>query len=297
MELPANALKVLAVVFESGGVRPAARSLKISHSSVSRHLGLLEEWLGVQIFEREKNRRRLKFSSQGLALGRAAAASFEDLAKVVRSVRESPRVNSVKLSTTPSVASLWLLPRLLQFQKSHPGLQLSVIVEQHLVDPSRQETDLAIRMGNGPWRGLVCEPLMDDELFPVMSRQYWEDAGKPSRPEELEYLQLLHDRDPNTPWELWLGKHCAAPVDTSVGPRYTSSDIVLRAASQGLGVALVRARLAGEALAIGSLVKPFGERSVTLPDAYWIVRPPGEERTAVRTVASWLKFQSEIPGP
>lgn len=296
MNLPANALKVLATVFEAGGVRPAARRLQIAHSSVSRHLTVLEDWLGVRLFEQQEGRRRLAFSPQGRALGEAAAASFDDLAKAVHSVRESPRINTVKISTTPSVASLWLLPRLLQFQKAHPGLELSVIVEQRLVNPASQETDLAIRMGKGPWRGLICKPLMDEELFPVMSPKYWEEAGRPSQPVELKHLQLLHDRDPHTPWDLWLDEYCSAPVDTTVGPRYTSSDIVLRAAAQGLGVALARSRLAEEGLAIGSLIKPFGQRSIKLVDAYWIVRPPGEERVAVRAVASWLKFQAGIVG-
>ncbi|MEJ8567310.1 LysR substrate-binding domain-containing protein [Elongatibacter sediminis] len=295
-DLPANALKVIAAVFDADGVRAAARNLRVSHSSVSRHMRVLEDWLGVELFERNSGRGRLEFSPQGKALGQAALESFEELSKAVRSLRETPHPNTVKLSTTPSMASLWLLPRLVRFREAHPGLELSLIVEQRLVDPARQETDAAIRMGKGPWPGLVCQPLMDDALFPVMSQRYWEDAGRPSEPNELRHLQLLHDRDPNTPWDLWIEKFCSVDIDTKAGPRYTSSDLVLRAASQGLGAALARSRLAEEALNVGSLIRPFGELSIHLPDAYWIVRPPGKERTAVRTVMSWLRFQAEIPG-
>ncbi len=295
-DLPANALKVFAAVFEADGVRPAARNLQISHSSVSRHLAVLESWIGVRLFDRSSGRGRLKFSPQGRALGQAALESFEQLSKAVHGLKETPRANTVKLSTAPSVASLWLLPRLVRFCEAHPGLELSVIVEQRLVHPATQETDLAIRMGQGPWRGLVCKPLMDDQLFPVMSPAYWQDAGRPAKPDALRHLQLLHDRDPNTPWDLWLEKYCSEKVDTGEGPRYTSSDLVLRAAAQGLGVALARARLAEEALALGTLIKPFGDLAIALPDAYWIVRPPGQERMSVRTVESWLRFQAGIPG-
>ncbi|MDX1555919.1 MAG: LysR substrate-binding domain-containing protein [Xanthomonadales bacterium] len=296
-DLPVNALKVFAAVCEADGVRPAARNLQISHSSVSRHLAVLEHWIGVRLIDRDSGRGKLTFTPQGQALGRAAQASLEALSKAVQSVKETPRINTVKLSTAPSVASLWLLPRLVRFREAHPGLELSVIVEQRLVNPARQEADMAIRMGQGPWPGLVCQPLMDEQLFPVMSRTYWEESGRPTAPDELRHLQLLHDRDPNTPWSLWLSEFCTLPVDTERGPRFTSSDLVLRAACQGLGVALARGRLAEESLAIGALVRPFGDLAIDLADAYWIVRPPGRERVSVRTVAAWLRDQAGIPAP
>lgn len=293
-DLPVYALRALIAVYETGGVRPAARRLKVAHSSVSRHLNELEKWLGVALFERSEGSRTITFSPQGEALGRAGLESFKLLQTAVKSIRETPRRNAVVISTTPSVAGLWLLPRLPAFQKAYPGIELSVVAEQRVVDPADQGADMALRMGNGPWPGFRCEVLMDDDLYPVMSRKLWEQSGKPGEPDQLTHLRLLHDRDPNAPWSLWLARHGPAKIDASIGPRFSSSDLVLRAAAQGLGVALARGRLAANEVATGVLIKPFGELQVTLPKAYWIVRPnAAPDRTAVSSVVSWLKSQAK----
>lgn len=293
-DIPVNAIRAFTAVYETGGVRPAARQLQVAHSSVSRHLQELEKWLGVNLFERGEGSRSLNFSPQGEALGRAGLENLKMLALAVKSVRETPRRNAVVVATTPSIAALWLLPRLPAFQKAYPWIELSVIAEQKLVDPTRQASDIAIRMGSGPWPRLKCEALMDDELYPVLSPALWEKAGKPTDPDELRKLPLIHDRDPNAPWTLWLAEHCKVEMDTSSGPRYSSSDLVLRAAAQGLGVSLARGRLAANEIASGALVKPFGERHVVLPNAYWIVRSPSAaDRVAIAPVIAWLKSQAQ----
>ena len=131
--LALNALRTFAAVYETGGVRPASRALNVAHSSVSRHLRELEKALGIDLFEPREGTRALTFTPQGETLGRAALESFGRLAAVVRSLREAPRRNAVTISTTPSIAALWLLPRLPSFEKAYPGIGLSVIAEQKLV--------------------------------------------------------------------------------------------------------------------------------------------------------------------
>ena len=292
-DLPVNALKAFVAVYETGGVRPAARQLNVAHSSVSRHLAELEKWTGIALFERGEESRTLVFSPQGEALGRGGLESLKQLANVVKAIRETPRRNSVAISTTPSVAALWLLPRLSRFETAYPGIELSVVAEQRIVDPAEQAADVSVRMGRGPWPGLRCESLMDDELYPVMNRELWKKSGKPTDPAALQQLRLLHDRDPSTPWSIWLSAHGPSNIDTRQGPRFGSSDLVLRAAAQGLGVALARDRLAANDVASGLLVKPFGDRHVTVPDAYWIVRSsPTSERAAVSAVIDFLRAQA-----
>ncbi len=133
---------------------------------------------------------------------------------------------------------------------------------------------------------------MDEALYPVMSRRYWEAAGRPRTPEKLARLRLLHDRDPQASWEAWRAAHPSRGLDMRRGPRFASSDLVLRAASQGLGVALARARLAAADIATGALIRPFGEFLVGVPDAHWIVRhEAAPERIAVSAVIDWLKQQ------
>ena len=292
-DLLLNALRAFAAVYETGGVRPAARALQVTHSAVSRHLRELEAWIGVPLLEVRQGARSIAFTAQGEALGKAALASLRELESAVAAVREARRGNAVTLSTTPSFASRWLLPRLPDLERAYPWIELSVVVEQKLAAPDDLGADLAIRMGRGPWPGLDCEAFMDDALFPVAGRAYWEAAGKPDRPEDLAGLRLLHDRDPNASWEAWRSAHGGAKLDLRAGPRFASSDLVLRAASQGLGVALARGRLAADELASGSLIRPFGALEVAVPEAYWIVRQEEAAlRVAVSAVIEWLKAQA-----
>ncbi len=294
-DLPLNALRAFAAVYDSGGVRPAARALRVTHSSVSRHLRELEAWIGLPLLQERKGTRALAFTPQGEALGRAGLASLRDLEHAIASLRESRRGNAVTVSTAPSFAARWLLPRLSDLQQSHPWVEVSVLADQSLVDPSDAGADLALRMGRGPWPGLRCQPFMDDALFPVMSPGYWQNRGRPRHPRALKGLALLHDRDPQASWEAWQAQYKVTGLNVRPGPRFSSSDLVLRAAAQGMGVALARGRRAAEDLANGTLIRPFGELQVDLPRAYWIVRAEsGTPSAAAGTVVTWLQDQAQV---
>lgn len=293
-DLPLHALRAFAAVYSSGGVRAAARELGIAHSSVSRHLAELDAWLGVALVrETGSQRRALTFTPQGEALGRAALAGLREIERVAASLREAKSGNSVTIAATPSFAVRWLLPRLPAFEESHPRIEVSLLVDQKLSDPGSGDIDLAIRMGAGQWSDVRCEPLMDDALYPVMSPAFWKRAGRPDKPAGLLRLRLLHDRDPQTTWETWRRMHGPKSLDVRSGPRFASSDLVLRAAAQGQGVALARHRLAMDDVAAGVLVRPIERLSVELGPAYWIVLAErSRPRTATSTVIDWLKSQA-----
>ena len=288
-DLPLNALRAFSVVYETGGIRPAARALQVTHSAVSRHLRELEAWLGLPLLRKREGARSLAFTPQGESLGRAGLASLRALEGAVAALRESRRANAVVVTTTLSFAARWLLPRLPGFETEHGWIELSVVADQRLADPVEAGADLAIRMGRGPWPGLFCLPLMDESLFPVVSPDYWTAVGRPWRPEDLVGLRLLHDRDPQASWAAWRAAYPTPDLDVRPGPRFASSDLVLRAAAQGLGVALARGRLAADDLASGALIRPLGDLQVDLPQAYWLVLPEdATRRAAVSTLCDWL---------
>ena len=287
--LPLNALRAFGVVFETGGIRPAARALSVTHSAVSRHVRELEGWLGAPLFEPGSR----ALTPQGEALGKAVLESLSRLDEAVAAVREQRHANSVVISTTASVAVRWLLSRLNDLREAHPGIEISVLTEQALVEPDGQRADLAIRMGRGPWPGVDCRPLMDDALYPVVHPSLLEGLGR-RRPDALfRRYPLIHDRDPQAAWSIWFDAFPQSGVDLRRGSRYSSSDLVLRAAARGMGIALARDRLVAEEIGSGALRPPFGDASVFVPQAYWIVTPPGgAPRDAVREVIAWLDAQA-----
>jgi LysR family glycine cleavage system transcriptional activator len=293
--LPLNALRAFATVHASGGVRAAARALGISHSSVSRHLSELERWLGVPLVEPAAGRRGTVFTRQGDALGRATVASLGEIARVAESLREARSDRSVTIATSPSIAVRWLLPRLPAFEAAHRAIDISVIVDQRVQNLEASGADLAIRSGRGHWPDVHSQPLMTDALYPVMSPTLHARAGHPARPAALARLRLLHDRDPDASWDAWRAVHGPASLDVRRGPRFASSDLVLRAAFQSQGVALARHRLAHDDVAAGLLVRPFGALQIDLGTVYWIVSPRGiHPRPAVATVIRWLLTHADM---
>ncbi|TQV71300.1 LysR substrate-binding domain-containing protein [Denitrobaculum tricleocarpae] len=292
-DLPLNALRAFAAVYECGGVRPAARLLDIAHSSVSRHLRELEAWLGVELMEKRDGHRSLAFTAAGEALGRSSVASLRDLSAAVTRLREQRKGNGITIETTPSIAARWLLPRLPALEAAHPWIEVSVVVEQRLTALADGGVDFSIRMGNGPWQGFACDPLMDDALYPVVGRSLWNQHAKSLGAGKTDDVRLIHDRDPHAAWQLWQAHYPLAASDLRSGPRFASSDLVLRAAAQSQGMALARDRLARDDVAAGTLIRPFGGQQVTLPDAYWILRDPSTpERVAVTAAIAWLKQEA-----
>lgn len=293
-DLPLNALRALAAVYSHRGVRAAARELDIAHSAVSRHLTELAEWLGAPVLQENRGRSGVQFTAEGEALARATLSALRSIEQATDSMRERRSGHSVTISTTPSIAARWLLPRLPKFESAYPRIELSVTVDQRVVDFDISNADLAIRTGTGDWPNVHAEPLMDEILYPVMSAALWNKAGKPKRLDDLLHLRLLHDRDPQTPWDLWRREQGPAALDVRKGPRFASSDLLLRAAVQGQGVALARHRLASEEIASGSLVRPIPDLQVQLDPAYWLVMPSrAPKRNAVANVVTWLRKQSK----
>lgn len=300
--LPLNALRAFAAVYLTGGVRPAGRMLGVSHSSVARHLSELEAMLGIPLVERERDTRMLAFTVAGERLGREAAASFEGLDREWSSIRERRDTRSVTISAAPSVAALWLLPRLHKLAEALTKVTVSVLSEQRVRDPSEEGSDIAIRMG-GDASG-EAEWLMDDALAPVAAPRLLGrvratrggPTGDTSTFTLLRDLPLLHDRDPNAGWERWTDRHGPPGLDTATGPRFTSSDLVLRAAKLGQGVALARLRLAGPDLTDGSLERLVPEM-IHLPGAYHLViASDRRDRTSVRAVRDWLHSEAAMEG-
>ena len=292
INLPLNAIRAFAHVYEANGIRAAARQLGVSHSSVSRHVSELEAWLGTALLESRTGQRRTTFTANGKILGETAVYNLQAINATTISIREARQANSVVISTTASIAALWLLPRLSDLQNKSPHIEISVLTEQKIIEPDGIQVDIAIRMGQGPWSNVNCIPLMDDSLYPVVHS----DLMKGSRGNPVNLFSqhpLLHDRDPDTGWRKWFQSYPISGLDIRKGPRFSSSDLVIRAAKQGLGIALVRDRLAGEEVRTGSLVRPFGMNSLTLPNAYWIITAKQEERRElVDQVTAWFQSQT-----
>ena len=295
--LPLNALRAFAAVHETGGIRSAARALDVTHSSVSRHLRFLEDSLGVALLARDQDHRKLRFTPEGERLGQASGEALSLLCNAIISIRESHHRNSIVISTAPSFASCWLMERIRKFNEKHPRIEISVLVDQQLTRLSDQGADIGIRIGDGAWAESEYRLLMDETLFPVCSPLYAERLGNTGDTAFLRKARLLHDRDSQASWDVWRKAFELDWFDPTPGPRFASSDMVLDAASKGLGVALARGRMAEGELREGRLVRLAAPQEIRIRGAYWmLVQPDSADRTAIKTFVNWLKGECAKPG-
>ncbi|MEL6204254.1 MAG: LysR substrate-binding domain-containing protein [Pseudomonadota bacterium] len=293
-----TSLRALAAVYETGGIRPAGRLLGIQHSAVSRALHDLEAFLGAPLFEKCDGQRALQFTGAGAALGKSALAAMSELDAAVLRTREASHTNSVVIATAPSFAMRWLLPRIPLLSRSHPRIEVSILVDQARKSPLASGADLNVRMGPRPSSDLNPIPLMDETVFPVMAPRLWDRLGRPSKVDDLIGLPLLHDRDPSTSWGTWRSKIGPVRLNVRPGPRLTSSDLILRAAEQGQGIALARGRLAEQSLSTGTLLRPFGTVQLEIGTNYWIIaNSETSTRRAVASVVEWLHREALSDDP
>ncbi|MUO43010.1 LysR substrate-binding domain-containing protein [Agrobacterium vitis] len=289
-----NAVKVFEAVVRHGTTVGAAAEIGVTHGAISRQIQQLEDWIGRPLFRRETG--RLVVADAGSAYAEIVGQALDLLHDGTQALLDVSD-NVVRVTTTASFASEWLIPRLQDFRSRHPHIDIWVEEGKEIVNPRSGGCDLAIRMGLGDWSGVHTELLMGDRLLPVCSPEI---AGKLEHPRDLAKFPLLHDDDPHAQWSHWLSK---AGIDMTPatakrfdrGSRFASSSLILRAAVAGQGVALARERLAGSWLESGKLVRPF-LASVELDSAYWLVTRHGiEPRRPLRIFVAWLREQAGAP--
>ncbi len=282
--LPAlTALRAFAAAARHESFSRAAVELFVTHGAVSHQVRALEEELGVALFERHGKRVALTNA------GRKYAERIEDalarLADATHAVRASNRDNRLTISTMPSFAARWLTLHIGEFIERHPELELELLSSNALADFAREEVDVAIRMGGGNYPGLYSEKLLDDVFFPACSPAF-RGGRLPAKPADLRGLTLLRsDEEPWRPWFLAAGLDWPEPRG---GAMYEDSSLLLLAAAQGQGVALVRSSLAYNDLASGKLVRLF-DIAVPCPWEYYFVCPPALlETPKMQAFRAWL---------
>jgi LysR family glycine cleavage system transcriptional activator len=281
---PLSALRPFEAAARLESFSRAAEELHLTHGAVSRQVRALEDHLGTELFVRHG--KRVSLTPAGRAFGERVRAVLDDLALAAEMARPARREGRLAVSVLPSFASRWLMPRLIRFMEAHPKIEVSVDASVGLADFARNEIDLAIRFGVGPWAGLACEKFLEDEYFPVASPRL--NRGKlPRMPADLANVRLMkEDRDY---WDRWFevaGVSLARPIE---GPLFNDSTYSLQAAARGEGVALARRSIIGEDLERGTLVRLF-EVAVPCRESYWFVSPR-EIANAPRVVAfkEWVK--------
>lgn len=276
-----NALRAFEAAARHLSFKEAGRELHVTPGAISQQIKALEDELGVPLFRRLT--RAIVLTPQGQALRPKVVQAFQLLAAAVAGVRPESRPGVLTVSTFPSFAAKWLVPRLGRFAGRHPDLDVRISSTPGLVDFRHEAVDLAIRQGHGDWPGLDSTLLFNAELFPVCSPGLLQGPHALREPADLRHTTLLHSMR-ETEWRLWLEAHGVQGVDPTRGPRFSDDALALEAAIDGQGVAISRDILVAGDLAAGRLVRPFPQ---ALPDLFGCYLVCPLERTAEPQIAAF----------
>lgn len=288
MRLPSlRALQVFDAAARHSSFTRAAEELGVTQGAVSTQVARLERELRTELFVRTT--RHVKLSEDGLALARACRRAFELIGREVASITQEPDGKVLTIAVSTYIATRWLSPRLADFLGRHPE---AAVRFQHSVNADDFEigdVDLAIRWGDGDWRGCIVEPWLMLTKRAMCSPTLLEGPHALRRPSDLVHHTLLRDVPAIDLWDRWLTQagYDAEPRPSSV----VLADPVVRvqAAIDGQGVVLADDLVAQE-LEAGRLVEPF---DVAVSGyGFHILRPADmAEREIARQFRRWLHLK------
>ncbi len=276
----------------------AAEELFISQGAVSQNIRKLEAQLGFALFQRFT--RRIALTEEGEILYGTLQKSLVEITDQVRNIKSQELDGSLNISSTPSLASKWLAPRLKNFSERYPGISIHVRGRNDLVDFETENVDIALYYGVGIHPDLSVTFLMNEQLSPVCSKEYADKFSLWENPEFLKHCLLIHDSQPwpnaqyYSEWKFWLDNMKLQDVIFKSGYSFELSETAVTAASQGLGVAIGRNRLTQSDIDSGHLVAPIGE-GVPSEQAYYVVTMHEKVSTPrVAAFRNWLLEEARL---
>lgn len=266
--------------------RKAAEELSVTTSAVSHQVRKLEDTLDVRLLDR--NTGVVSPTGAGQRLLPEVQAALDRLALAVADLRRRSPDAPLTISLLPTFAVRWLIPRLANFRREHPGIEVRVDASMEIVNLAGSDVDIAIRYGRGDWPGLNSEPLIAETLIAVCSPALLTASTPLKEPSDLMHHVLLHNSAHPEDWDLWTTAASVTCVDLTRGPSFGYSELLLRAAAEGLGVAVARRHLVQAELSSGSLVAPFDITHDT-GICYWLVyQPQALNDRRVAAFREWL---------
>ena len=279
---PLKSLIAFQMVARCGSFSDAAAVLGLTQSGISRRILRLEEDVGVELFER---------TASGVVLTRIGAEYAQEVAAALdvltnlgdRSLKRQAQ-GRLTLSCSRAVGELWLVPRLSALSAEFPNLELKLRVDDNSVLRRGDDYDLAIAFLPNPLPDRTLGQLGREEMVPVMAPTL-EPLVRQRQPVILAIEETLKEW---TDWGNWLSEAGVTLPETVRRWKLSDYDMAIRAARDGLGVAMCWTWLIRDELAAGRLVQAH-PHVLLGRGGYYLLRPAERHmRQLARRVADWL---------
>jgi LysR family transcriptional regulator, glycine cleavage system transcriptional activator len=296
--LPLVGLRAFDAVARNLSFGAAAQELFVTQPAISRQIQSLESSLGAPLFDR--GTRKVELTAAGAELQKLVTPWLSRLDSTVRQIRQARGRNTVSLTTFASFASLWLIPKLHEFQAQHPAIDIRISAADTLASTEQRDIDLALRYQHPDRVPPGAIALFGEAVSPVVSPAYLQACAEgrlpPLRtPADLAQHVLLEEDDARPSavylsWRRWLQRHVGGDVQPRAWLYLNFTYQQVQAALAGQGVALGRLPLVAESLQRGELVEPFGPACRdTSVYRYWLLPwPQRQANPGLAAFEAWL---------
>ncbi|MDP5254188.1 MULTISPECIES: transcriptional regulator GcvA [unclassified Vibrio] len=282
---PLNALRVFEAAARHLSFTRAAEELFVTQAAVSHQIKTLEAFLSIKLFRR-KNR--------ALLLTEEGQSYFLDIKDIIKAIGEATdkvlersEKGTLTISLPPSFAIHWLVPRLADFNRQQPDIDVRIKAQDVEEGSLTDDVDVAIYYGRGQWSNVRAYKLYQEFLIPVCAPSLLEDDKPLTQLADLRHHTLLHDGSRKA-WQQFVKQKAIAQVMVNQGPIFSHSTMVLQAAALGQGIALANSVLAKTDLSSGRLIAPFDEVLFTDNAFYLVCHENQAEMPRIATFRDWM---------
>lgn len=276
-----NGIRAFEAAARLGSFVAAGAEQNVSPAAISRLVKLLEDRMGVVLFDRAAN--RLALTDAGRAYRDGLTPIMESLARLTDSIADRAGRKAITVGVGPTFAVRWLIPRLAELRRRAPDVEVR-ITTGGAAAPFSDSWTCGIRLGDGDWPGLVATPLFAADLTPVCAPALAARIRKPKHLRDAVLLRVAHAPDD---WTRWLAAVGAKGVKAD-GPIFDFYGQAQQAALDGVGVAMGIRPYVDDDLAAGRLVAPF---DVAIPKGrgwFLVHRPVRALEPGFRAFRDWI---------
>ena len=283
-----NGIRAFEAAARAESFAKAAGELHVTPAAVSRMVQLLEQRIGVPLFERKAN--RLGLTAAGRAYQAGLSPILDQLANLTAQVTAMAGSRVLTVGVGPTFATRWLIPRLKRFQDKHPHITVHMAERMDPFILAGSGFDAAIHFEHPAWAGMRVHRLLEEVLVPVCSPVLLADAGASL---SLDELPRLHRRQNPDAWQLYAQETGIVLTNSAIGARYDLHSMLIAAALAGLGVALVPRLYVGAELEQGRLVAPWPDGQAVAKNFCLVLPEPIELSEApLQAFAKWILHEA-----
>lgn len=284
---PLTALRAFEAAARLLSFAKAADELHVTPAALSYQIKSLEEHLGEPLFIRLN--RAVELTEAGRALSPGATEGFQTLTNAWRTTKRLQDNTTLNVTAGPAFTAKWMAPRLYEFARAYPDIDLRFSATLRMMDFDRDEIDVAIRFGYGPDEGVWSMPLSSEWFTPVMTPDL---AERYPTPESLTQAPLIFDEStnflrPQCDWPTWFRAMGVDHAPTH-GLHFSGADHAVDAALSGGGVVLGRRAMVVKDVFDGRLVAPFGVALGTKAQFRFLCRHGTENRPQIVALREWM---------